>query len=252
MEPATGRRTASGKRDGDAASPSRRSGDTAHATDSAQRHPVPTQTVVLMRHAKPDFDTSMPVRTSDMGEALSAYDEAGIEQPHPGGRIHGIMAPLIDAAGLEGSRVRVVASDLRRSVESAKLFFPNIEADATDPLYREAGLPARLPLCGLTMRYSVAVVIARVLWILGIHQHAESYEMAAARAQRAAKALARRAMKHDCVILVGHGLFNRLIARELKQVGWTASRKEAGGFGACTILVREIAGITAHDPLRRG
>ena len=88
---------------------------------------------------------------------------------------------------------------------------------ATDPLYREAELPARLPLCGLMMRYSAAVVIARVLWMLGIHQHAESYAMAAARAHRAAEALASRAMKHDCVILVGHGFFNRLIARELKS-----------------------------------
>ena len=194
----------------------------------------------------------MPVRTSDMGEALSAYDEAGIEQAHPRGRVHRIMAPLIDAAGLEEGRVQVVASDLRRSVESAKLFFPTIEADATNPLYREAGLPARLPLCGLTMRYSAAVAVARVLWMLGVHQHAESYEMAAARARRAVEALARRATKHDCVILVGHGYFNRLIACELKQVGWTASRKEGGGFGACTIFVREIARITAHDPLRRG
>ena len=194
----------------------------------------------------------MPVRTSDMGDALSAYDEAGIEQPHPGGRVHRIMASLIDAAGLEESRVQVLASDLQRSVESAKLLFPNIEADATNPLYREAGLPTRLPLCGLTMRFSAAVAVARVLWMLGIHQHAESYEMAAARAQRAAEALARRAMEFDCVILVGHGYFNRLIARELKQIGWTASRKEGGGFGACTILVREIAGITAHDPLKRG
>ena len=188
----------------------------------------------------------MPVRTSDMGEALSAYDEAGIEQPRAGGRAYGIMAPFIDAERLEGSRVQVVTSDLRRSVESAKLFFPNIEADATDPLYREAALPARLPLCGVTMRYSAAVVIARALWMLGIHQHVESYAMAAARAHRAAEALAIRAMEHDFVILVGHGFFNRLIARELKQAGWAASRREGGEFGACAIFVREIAGITAR------
>ena len=103
-------------------------------------------------------------------------------------------------------------------------------------------MPARLPLCGLAMRYAAAVVTARVLWMLGIHQQAESYAMAAARARRAAEALASRAMEHDCVILVGHGFFNRLIARELKRAGWTASRREGGGFSACTVFVREIRG----------
>ncbi len=242
MEPSEGRRTATARGDGDAASPSHRTDDTAIAATSAQRHPVSTQTVVLMRHAKPDFDTSMPVRTSDFGEALSAYDEAGLEQPHAGERAHRIMTSFIDAEGLEGSRVQVVTSDLRRSIESARLFFPSIEADATDPLYREAELPARLPLCAFTMRYSVAIVIARALWRLGIHQHAESYAMAAARAHRAAEALASRAMEHDCVILVGHGFFNRLIARELKQGGWTASRRHGRGFGAYAVFVRDIRG----------
>ena len=175
------------------------------------------QTIVLMRHAKPDFDTSVRVRTSSMGEALSAYDEAGIERPHAAGRANRIMARLIDAEGREGSRVEIVTSDLRRSIESANSFFLNIEAAAADPLYREAELPARLPLCGLAMRYSAAVLTARVLWMLGIHQQAESYAMAAARARRAAKALENRAMERGCVILVGHGFFNRMIARELNR-----------------------------------
>ena len=200
------------------------------------------QTIVLMRHAKPDFDTSVRVRTSSMGEALSAYDEAGIARPHAAGRANRIMAPFIDVESRDGSRAQIVTSDLRRSIESAKLFFPNIEAAATDALYREAGLPAKLPLCGLAMRYSAAVVTARVLWMLGIHQQAESYAAAAARARRAAEALASRAMEHDCVILVGHGFFNRLIARELKRAGWTASRREGGGFSACTVFVREVRG----------
>ena len=66
--------------------------------------------------------------------------------------------------------------------------------------------------------------------------------MAGARAHRAAEALASRAMEHDCVILVGHRFFNRLIARELKQGGWTASRRIGRGFGAYTVFVRDIRG----------
>ena len=198
--------------------------------------------IVLMRHAKPDFDTSMRVCTSDIGVVLAAYDEAGIERTRDGRRKgNGIMTHDIDAEGRGGSSVQVVTSDLRRSVESARLFFPHRDAAAADALYQEVALPTRLPLCGLAMRFSVAVLIARILWVLGIHQQAESYAMAAARARRAAEALASRAMEHGCVILVGHGFFSRLIERELNRTGWTAVRREGGGFGACTTLCAGIA-----------
>ena len=197
-----------------------------------------TQMIVLMRHAKPDFDSSTRVCTSDLGAVLAAYDEAGIERTRDDRRKgSGIITHDVDAECRDGSSVQVVTSNLRRSVESAKLFFPHREATATDTLYREAELPTKLPLCGLVMRFSAAVVIARILWMLGVHGQAESYAMAAARARRAAEVLASRATEHGCVILVGHGFFSRLIDRELNQIGWTTVRREGGGFGACTTFV---------------
>ena len=196
------------------------------------------QMIVLKRHANPDFDSSMRVCTSDMGAVLAAYDEAGIKRTRDGRRKGSrVMTHYIDPEGGDGSSVQVVTSNLRRSVESARLFFPHRQTAATDTLYREAGLPTKLPLCGLAMRFSTAVMIARILWMLGIHQQAESYAMAAGRARRAAEALTSRAMEHGCVILVGHGFFNRLIGRELNRTGWTAVRREGGGFGACTTFV---------------
>lgn len=193
------------------------------------------QMIVLMRHAKPDFNKSMLVRTSDMGAALAAYDQAGIERDARRQVVGGTILPAVDSEG--GSSVHIVTSDLRRSVESAQLFFPHREAATADPLYREAELPAKLPLCGLSMRFSAAVVIARILWMLGIHQQAESYAVAASRARDAAEALTSHALDHDCVILVGHGFFNRLIYRELSRTDWTAVRREYRGFGGCTTFV---------------
>ena len=53
--------------------------------------------------------------------------------------------------------------NLRRSVESARLFFPQHKAAVTDTLYREAELPTRLPVCGLAMRFSAAVAGKAIL-----------------------------------------------------------------------------------------
>ena len=211
-----------------------------------QRAAMPTPMIVLMRHAEPDFDTSMRVRTSDMSGVLAAYDEAGIKWTRDGRRTGEIIPHVVGKEGRDGSSVQVVTSNLRRSIESARLFFPHLEPAATDMLYREAELPAKLPLGGLAMRYSTAVGILRILWMFGIHQQAESYAMAVARARRAAEALAGRAMEHGCVVLVGHGFFNRLIDRELTRNGWTAIRREGGGFGASTTFqYRDLSGSPA-------
>ena len=83
--------------------------------------------IVLMRHAEPDFDTSMRVRTSDMSGVLAAYDEAGIKRTRDGRRRGEIMPPAVGKEGRDGSSVQVVTSNLRRSIESAKLFFPHLE-----------------------------------------------------------------------------------------------------------------------------
>ena len=116
--------------------------------------------ILLIRHAKPRFDTRARVRTSDMRDLLSMYENAGIDHRHTDPRTRKTRLVCSDA---EAGECELRTSNARRSIESAKLFFPHIQETISDPLYREAGLPARIPVPGLSLPYARAVVVARIL-----------------------------------------------------------------------------------------
>ena len=66
----------------------------------------------------------------------------------------------------------------------------------------------------------------------------EQYESLAEAKQRARNASERLPVKyaeeHGSVVLVGHGFFNRLIAIELKKMGWKGKRKATAKHWHCT------------------
>jgi broad specificity phosphatase PhoE len=186
---------------------------------------TPQPQIILVRHARPAFDTSAKVRGSELREAIAAYDASGIDA-------HVSAQPMPDRP------VVLVTSDLRRAVESAKAFFPRLEVSATDALYREAGLPSRIPLLGdrIRLRFSSFVVAMRVLWLLGLESDVEHYRQARQRAEHAAEKLVELASPTNCVILVGHGFLNRLIGRTLRKQGWHAARSQGDGYGAAAVF----------------
>lgn len=118
----------------------------------------------------------------------------------------------------------VITSDLKRSVESAKLLNPNLKAISI-PLFRETELPVpSAKLLGLKLNPSIWAVILRCLWFCGYSMGCESLSYAKQRAQKASKLLNEYAQKNKSVALVGHGFFNMLIAKELKK--WVGKAKE--------------------------
>jgi broad specificity phosphatase PhoE len=174
--------------------------------------------------------------------AIAGYDASGIDH-----------TSLAAAGGQLATRVPfdrpviLVTSDLRRAVESAAAFFPHLTVSATDALYREAGLPCRLPLLGdrIRLRFSSLVVAMRVLWLLGHCADVERYDQARQRAADAAERLVELALPGNCVILVGHGFLNRLIGRALRERGWLAGRGQGDGYGAAAAF---SSGAAAGPP----
>ena len=63
-------------------------------------------------------------------------------------------------------------------------------------------------------------VLLRIMWLFGFRKNGESFTQAKFRAKQAANKLIALAEKNDKVILVGHGLMNRLIAKQLRLKGW--------------------------------
>ena len=86
------------------------------------------------------------------------------------------------------------------------------------PLFRETGLPSFLSKLGvLKLNPSIWTVILRCFWFRGrgYSSGCESLSDARIRAKKASKILVEYAREHKYVVLVGHGFFNMLVAKEL-------------------------------------
>ena len=58
------------------------------------------------------------------------------------------------------------------------------------------------------------------MWLFGFNKNGESFTKAKTRAKEAACQLIALAEENEKVILIGHGVMNRLIARQLRLCKW--------------------------------
>ena len=164
--------------------------------------------IVLARHGRPQPQEATRISGDGLAAWVRRYNEAGITRDLPPPEY---LRHLAAASG------RVVASDLPRSIESAKWLVDDVHIE---PDLREAGLPhaIQVPMC---MSPSTCIGIARVLWFLNWGNSMETVADARARALRATDRLCMLAQEHQSVLVVGHGMFNRFIATCLRSRGWS-------------------------------
>jgi len=166
--------------------------------------------IVLLRHGEPDVTDPGRLRAGEFHRWIDAYNSAGLKKA---------SRPSAEALAVAADCATVVCSDLPRSVESAKAL--GIEKiDYVDPLFREAGLPyADFPSPRLPPELWAAWF--RVLWLCGYSPNSESIREAKSRAAECTGRFQAWSAKGTPVLLVGHGLANRFIARELLAAGWS-------------------------------
>ncbi len=164
--------------------------------------------IVLLRHGR----TSLPpwpwIPACELGRWIDAYNASGTRD----------NAPPAAARGAADQCTLIVTSDLLRSVESGRVLGSRTPM-ISNGLFREAGLPYGSAVF-IRMPPSVWAVLFRFLWSFGFKTNGESLQAFRERAQSAAMLLISLARKHDSVLLVGHGLVNSYIARELLSAGW--------------------------------
>ena len=128
----------------------------------------------------------------------------------------------------------VVTSDLKRSIVSASLLNPKVKT-ISDPLFRETELPANTAiLFNIKLKPNYWAVLLRLLWFSGYSNKCESLSQAKLRAKKASQQLIGYANEHKSIVLVGHGFFNMLIAKEFKKMGWKGKRKAVAKHWNCT------------------
>lgn len=139
---------------------------------------------------------------------IDDYQAAGIEADPPPQELVELIAEA----------PRVFASELKRSIDSARALLPHAELVST-PLFTEAPLASpRLP--ALRMKAPAWAVVARVAWHGGFKPGIESYGQSKQRARQAAPVLIEEAEQNGIAVLVAHGYFNAILGRTLRRRGW--------------------------------
>ena len=87
----------------------------------------------------------------------------------------------------------------------------------------------------MKLKPSVWAVIFRILWFAGYSHNAESITKGRSRVKEAARLLITEAESKQSVLLVGHGILNRMIAKELVHSGWTGPSTPNGGYWSASV-----------------
>ncbi len=165
--------------------------------------------IILLRHGKPDIPSLNKLSASAFCEWVRDYNASGLSMS---------SKPTHGAESCASDCNAIVCSNLPRSIESGNAL--NTEKVVlSDSIFNEAGMPSA-NWRRLKLSPKVWAVFFRILWLLGYSLNSESFKEAKTRAVEAVKILTELANEHGKVVFVGHGVYNRILANELRKNGW--------------------------------
>lgn len=177
-------------------------------------------TIILMRHGKPDHHSGGRLPALAMAEWCEAYDMSLVADMPPD-RCQEVAA----------TANYIVASPLPRACSSLEKL--GLELDAVDPLFSEVSLPI-MRLGYPNLPPSLWLFALRLMWLCGYAGSVESYQQAERRAEQAAAKLIALSARGN-VLLAGHGIMNKLIARQLRKQGWMAEKHASSRYWSTAI-----------------
>ena len=175
--------------------------------------------ITLLRHGRPKPIPHSSISAAELQEWISQYNENGISSESlPSEKC------FAQAKGLG----IIVSSTLARSMGSAELLHTD-QKRISKHVFVEAGLPYA-KWSKIKMNPRNWAILFRALWYFGYSKNSESYSEAKEGAVRASLKLEEQANIHQSVLFVGHGIFNRLVAKELKNKGWFGPRNPGSKY----------------------
>ena len=169
--------------------------------------------IVLVRHGKPTVVPQEWISGRELPQFVSRYQAAKIaSDSFPSEALKLLM---------QSARV-VFTSDIIRSIHSAQILEP-AAIPVGNSVFREIEFWFEFP-SNLRLPAQIWIILARFLWGLGYSPDSRSQADAREQAEKAAEFLEQQSREADSVVLVGHGITNLFIARELNKRGWEGSR----------------------------
>ena len=165
--------------------------------------------IILLRHGRVAAEKpAAAITQSAFRSWVSEYDNA---------RLDTTSQPPAQLHELAQRTQFIVCSDLSRSIQSAEVL--QCEPNLVSPAYRECEMPVT---DGSRVKLPVGIWMAamRGLQLTGIHPNAESASSFRLRTRQSAAQLNALAGLHRSVMLVGHGLLNRSLHKQLIKLGW--------------------------------
>ena len=162
--------------------------------------------IVLLRHGKAEIELEGFLSAKEFKVLVKKYTKTGIKDNPPEK-----LKELFNS-------YYVVSSELTRSLKSAKKIGFN-EIHFSSDLLNETAIPhyddgfIKLPVV-------VWLIYYRLIWLFGFSKNGESFSQAKSRAKQAVEKLIILAEEKEKLIIIGHGLMNRLIAKQLISMGW--------------------------------
>ena len=174
--------------------------------------------IVLVRHGRSTHHDAGWIDIRGFVKWRRAYETAGIVTGD---------APPRDLVALAARAGSIVASDLRRAIESAERLAPGREVVISSLLRERVPKPPalrgfRLPLIGWALAYGVRWLYRQMT----SRRHVPAGELQ--RADDAARWLDGLASKNELIVVVTHASFRPLVAMSLEQLGWSKARKRGG------------------------
>lgn len=166
-------------------------------------------TIALIRHGKPTITPQGWIGGCELPQVINRYQSA---------RIASNSFPPEDVQALVQSAKLVFTSDLPRAMHSAQILEPTI-LPVSDPIFREVEFWLECPI-NIRLPFHMWLFLDRLLLSLGYSPHSQSQTYNKERVRKATELLEQKSYETGSVVLVGHGITNLFIARELKKRGW--------------------------------
>ncbi|RXQ88123.1 histidine phosphatase family protein [Ancylomarina salipaludis] len=186
--------------------------------------------IYLIRHAKPNLKKRFFCSADQAQNYLDNYNSAPVcELPSAYVSIE-LIKPH-----------QIYCSSLPRSQETALRLFGNSYPIVSDSVFREFELKIVNAQSIIKLPLDLWKGVSRMSWFLGFnHRGIESLKKAKERVVFSADNLEKLANQEETAILVGHGMINASIAKELKRRGWTIVQKKGHLNLGATILQKVV------------
>jgi len=171
------------------------------------------QKIILLRHGEVDIKDYKNISANQFRKWIIEYNNSDIKSE---------FSSKNEIQNLLNETDILICSNLKRSIQSIEIF-DKIPFETND-IFNEAELPySNWNL--LKLNPKIWLIIFRILWLFGYSQNCESFKKTKQRAKNATEKLIELSKQNKPIILIGHGIINKLIQKELILQKWNETKK---------------------------